>query len=290
MKNIFLTIIIISSFFNISFGQDIVNYDLECLETPYNIEIIYHNERIFCESGITSIDTLGAVCKDLYYQEGIGLWTLNYTDNTSANFPMFFDEVNIVKEEFLGKITKVIEMKKSLIHFTLPSDKTVKTVSFDLVDLNNEGINFIHNYGGWLANYYDSIEDMVAAEENVTRVGNRIHIQNDSITEFHIGGDHIKVANIVFNEVIETTTSTEDFEILDVNIFPNPVQEVLSINCKSNVIKSIQIFDILGKLVFQTNENNTIQEINMTNWDNGIYWLKILNDENQFYSQKIIKH
>lgn len=290
MKNLIIICcsIILSNFLNPSFGQNETSFDLECLETPYHIDYVYHDQRIYCENGATFIDTLNDPCKDLYYQDGFSLWTLLYVhSNNSPNLGVC-DEVNIVEEEFLGEETKVIEMKESLIWVRVPDGESVNSVSFDLIDLNNEGINFIYNYGGWNGTYYDTIDDMLADNPNMSKVGNRIHVQ-DSITQFHIGGNHIKVANIVFNETIENTTATNDISNIDVEIFPNPTADLVNINCKSTVISSVNIFDSQGKSVFRKDETVTSHQINLANWASGIYWIELKTASDERYFHKIVK-
>jgi hypothetical protein len=285
---IVLSYILLSGFSNFSYGQETINYDLECLETPYHVDFIYHDKRIICEDGVSSLDSTINPCKDLYYQSDISMWTLYYLKEDSV---YLFDEMNIIEEDFQETTTKVIELKEALVRFKMPTEQSVQSVSFDLIDISNGGINFTYNYGGWFANYYDSVDEMLEAVENekVIQIGNRIHIQDDSISTFHIGGDHIKVANIAFNEEIDNTTSSKDFTKLDISIFPNPVQDILQIDAKSNTIKSLQIFDSLGKLVFQTEQSTRIHEINTSNWNYGIYWVNIINDKNESYSHKVVK-
>ena len=129
---------------------------------------------------------------------------------------------------------------------------------------------------------------MLVDNANMSRVGNRIHLQ-DSITQFHIGGNHIKVANIVFNEPIENTTSINDLSNIDLEIFPNPTADIVNINCNNNTIASVSIFDSQGKSVFRKNETATSHQINLSNWTSGIYWIELRTASNESYFHKIVK-
>ena len=292
MKNLIITVcfILLSFCSKNSFAQAPSSFDLECLETPYHRDYIFHDQRIYCDNGVTFVDTITDPCRDLYYQDGFSLWTLLYVKSNNEPNLGVCDEINIVEEEFLGEEVKVIEMKEALIWVRTPDNEVATSVSFDIIDLNNEGINFIYNYGGWNGNYYDSIDEMLVApeNENVTRVGDRITIQN-TLTQFHIGGNHIKVANIVFNEDLESPTSTKDISNIDLEIFPNPTTDIININCKSNVISSLQIFDSQGKSISQVNEIATTHQINVTNWTSGIYWIELRTNSNENYFHKIVK-
>lgn len=84
----------------------------------------------------------------------------------------------------------------------------------------------------------------------------------------------------------ETLSNTE----IDNNHFtlsPNPVHDFLNIENPNNTsIDRIMIVDILGKIVFNT--NNTVNSINLENLKAGLYFVKIYN-ANTTECFKIIK-
>jgi beta-glucanase (GH16 family) len=100
----------------------------------------------------------------------------------------------------------------------------------------------------------------------------------------------LTVANAMFNLDVAGSTGTycfDDFlfartqnlataaiesEDFEVSVFPNPTKNWISIQLNNRDLK-IQIFDLQGRIVF---ENETVPEnINVTNFQNGIYILKI---------------
>ena len=92
-------------------------------------------------------------------------------------------------------------------------------------------------------------------------------------------------ANIYFdyNHPIETnearTTfnllSTKDFDVdSSVSVYPNPVKNQVHIEAKSN-IKSVQFFDIQGRILEVISENNTKTILDISGKSKGIYFLKI---------------
>ncbi len=73
-----------------------------------------------------------------------------------------------------------------------------------------------------------------------------------------------------------------------ITIFPNPIVDYL--NIKSNFIsgiRDVQILDIKGNIVFKKSIL-TDEKINLTELNNGIYFLKLM-DKNKNYIQKLIK-
>merc|ERR1711974_40971 len=65
--------------------------------------------------------------------------------------------------------------------------------------------------------------------------------------------------------------STEDFSIQDVAIYPNPASDIININ-SSRTINKIEVYNSLGALIHQVNDTH---RINVSNYDSGIYFLRI---------------
>jgi|GEM_PF-2698137 len=79
----------------------------------------------------------------------------------------------------------------------------------------------------------------------------------------------------------------------NLNVYPNPFTNNISIQMPSNTAKSVdvEIVDITGKIIYSENVlTNSLNEVNVnTNaLTKGIYILKVLND-NQVFTKKIIK-
>lgn len=85
----------------------------------------------------------------------------------------------------------------------------------------------------------------------------------------------------------DQTLSTNEVRNNHFTLSPNPVQKILNIKIPNGIsIDNITIFDVLGKIVYSS--NNTLDQINLENLKEGLYFVKIksgaLND-----SFKIIK-
>jgi len=72
-----------------------------------------------------------------------------------------------------------------------------------------------------------------------------------------------------------------------INLYPNPAKNSFTIQNNSNyTIENLSIYDMLGKLVLQT--NNTNNTIDVSTLKNGIYLVKITSDGNKTAIQKIV--
>jgi uncharacterized repeat protein (TIGR01451 family) len=103
-------------------------------------------------------------------------------------------------------------------------------------------------------------------------------------------GDFVsKEANIYFdyNAPILTNTSQTTYAVLNnsihqldnsIAIYPNPTASVININCNS-AIKTVEVFDLQGRLLETSIVNNINAKIDMSNRMQGIYFLKITSDK-----------
>lgn len=92
-----------------------------------------------------------------------------------------------------------------------------------------------------------------------------------------------------FYLVISQTISITEMENKEVSLYPNPTSGSLRIE-SSQVMQTIQIYDIAGKFIDSHWVNDTSTNININNYKSGIYFIKVLNTEDEIINmQKIIK-
>ena len=112
-------------------------------------------------------------------------------------------------------------------------------------------------------------------------------------------GDMVtKTAKIYFdyNAPIDTNTAETTYSNLNNSIFqmdnsvavaPNPTHSIVTITSKFN-IKSIELFDVQGRILETSLEDDNTTKIDLSGKQNGIYFLKI-NTENGSKVEKIVK-
>lgn len=114
-----------------------------------------------------------------------------------------------------------------------------------------------------------------------------------------VNGDVVtKSAKIYFdyNAPIETNAAQTTYQNLSnsihqldssISIYPNPTSSFVTINCNSS-IKSIELYDVQGRILETSIENSTTSKLDISEKQNGIYFLKI-NTENGSKVEKIVK-
>lgn len=84
-----------------------------------------------------------------------------------------------------------------------------------------------------------------------------------------------------------TGIADTDFENT-IELYPNPVTDVLNIN-SSEVIRTISITDINGKVLLEQNVNDKSARVNMAAFASGVYFVKTVSADNAFVIRKVIR-
>lgn len=135
--------------------------------------------------------------------------------------------------------------------------------------------------------------DSTGSRDNTFLTGNgfnsdvkKIVIQPDG--KILVGGYFTDFNGTTYNRIIRlngtTVLSTENFESVKINIYPNPVKDFL--NIQNSQKYDFEIYNMLGKLVLKG--DNIENQINVNTLTKGIYILKLINDE-KIFNQKFIK-
>ncbi|HCQ30594.1 MAG TPA: hypothetical protein DIU39_09925, partial [Flavobacteriales bacterium] len=88
-----------------------------------------------------------------------------------------------------------------------------------------------------------------------------------------------------------TNASVNDIKLNKILLHPNPFKNYISLTSLNQIqIKSVVIYDNLGKIIYQDlNVNNITNNINTQNWSNGIYLIKVTDTANSSFSGKLLK-
>ncbi|WPR71404.1 T9SS type A sorting domain-containing protein [Flavobacterium sp. NG2] len=118
-------------------------------------------------------------------------------------------------------------------------------------------------------------------EESITDQIFEVEILEDDYSGVGAGNFYLDAFYIEF----VSSLGTEDFENSTVTIFPNPVTDLLNINCP--IGSSVMLYNNSGMLVKKINTHEELSQFPISNLASGVYVLKITNAE-KIFSRKII--
>ena len=98
----------------------------------------------------------------------------------------------------------------------------------------------------------------------------------------------VKVILLHLLLTVEECLSLNDVEKFNLKLFPNPTSGILNFS-KSSKIEELQILDLHGKIILETNLNTKNGSINLKNFTKGIYTVKAFSKTGIIH-QKIILH
>jgi hypothetical protein len=93
--------------------------------------------------------------------------------------------------------------------------------------------------------------------------------------------------NVFIQLVSPCTALNENSFSTDFNLYPNPTSDDVNLKFADNSIKTIEIYNALGKKIYTGAINTTEFKINTSNYSKGIYIINIFNKSTN-YSKKLI--
>jgi len=153
-----------------------------------------------------------------------------------------------------------------VITFAELPDKTTNDPDFDAGATSDLGLDVA----------YASSNEQVA-----TIVSGLIHIVGagtTDITASQEGNDTVNVAIPVIQSLTVTqATGLESKEYTEFKMYPNPVRDYLSIDIGNQNVSNVEIsiIDISGKIVHSKNYNNTVNTIDVSNYNSGLYFVEV---------------
>jgi len=75
----------------------------------------------------------------------------------------------------------------------------------------------------------------------------------------------------------------------ELSLFPNPVNETLTIQISDSKIYEISIFDLQGRIILEKQIFSHINTLSTSAWNNGIYQVKITDFEGKSINKALVK-
>lgn len=84
----------------------------------------------------------------------------------------------------------------------------------------------------------------------------------------------------------EPAASVNNFRLQNLKVFPNPATSMLNIDDSTFNLKSVEVYNVIGKRVLSSAKN----QINIEGLVNGVYFVKIESIDGNFATKKVIKN
>ncbi|QTD38518.1 T9SS type A sorting domain-containing protein [Polaribacter batillariae] len=129
--------------------------------------------------------------------------------------------------------------------------------------------------------------ETITFNKPITKPFHKIQVRlkiNESSTAFT--GDTVTFDN-VSSQFSHVVLGVEDNKFAtDVSVYPNPSNGIVNIKTKAQ-LSSVQLFNLIGKKVFEINKFNN-QSLNFSQFSKGMYLLRLIDENNNTKTQKLI--
>lgn len=205
-----------------------------------------------------------------------------YADNT--NDPFWVDQTTNEGNKTFEANTfiestalagNILEFSANVESFTISSDYEVSA----FIRVFNADFSF-----------NKSVTTELTGTGNFTIIYDDVDLENDVTVQygFTVVGqnanpaDETALGNVV---VGPTTLSNENFETLELDVYPNPVSNILHIQSAISASSTIELYSLNGRLLFQ---KDGVDSIDMGDYANGMYLLRLTSNGNSI-TKKVIK-
>tara|TARA_B110000037_G_C17113580_1_gene502832 strand:+ start:74 stop:754 length:681 start_codon:yes stop_codon:yes gene_type:complete len=99
------------------------------------------------------------------------------------------------------------------------------------------------------------------------------------------------VTTVTYVAKVEAPSAIQAVNEIEVSIFPNPATKFVNINnVDISVINKIEIYNVIGRKVFESKNLSSDNKIDFNDFNKGVYILKLLDvNNNNYYTKNIIK-
>ncbi len=112
----------------------------------------------------------------------------------------------------------------------------------------------------------------------------------EGITATHSAGDYVITQGLHQGSYV--ITSVEDLALdINISVYPNPTTDLINLTSFQNLTGlAVIVTNINGKILQQTEVINKVEQLNFSNYENGIYFLTVKQKNQLIKSFKIIKN
>ncbi|OUR92375.1 hypothetical protein A9Q87_07815 [Flavobacteriales bacterium 34_180_T64] len=146
---------------------------------------------------------------------------------------------------------------------------------------------------GWKATFTMDVFVYDAGTDDGTNYGSsnspNTPVAVSMINGFPINGN--KMATITFTYVTSTLSLDAENTIENIKVFPNPTKGNVTVSNIQNLdLKTLEIYNVLGGLIKKQSLNSELDHIflNLTNLNQGVYFLRLKSNSGGIKTQKLI--
>jgi hypothetical protein len=182
----------------------------------------------------------------------------------------------------------VFEIQLNAFNFELPLKLSWDTSLFHADYLPPEPIGWV-NYARLYSDYFFWINNNPNNQDFDMTVIDTVMSPDPSIPDPWFWQPWIHFPIMIYMHQEETTSvRLLNEEVQNIIFYPNPLKGYLNIKSKTTY-KMLRIIDLTGNVVYESSLNTPNVAMDISFLKNGIYFINLINIQNQIYYEKFIK-
>jgi hypothetical protein len=156
--------------------------------------------------------------------------------------------------------------------------------------LSSGQVRIFQNIGGVWTQLGEDINGEASYDElgysvDISADGNIVAIGADANDGNGAFSGHVRVFDLS-----QTVLSIPTIDIeTTVTLYPNPSRDVLKIHLEEDQMEKIELYNVIGKLIFKTVLNSNTFILNTSNYPSGTYLMKVFSQNHGCINTKFIK-
>jgi len=138
---------------------------------------------------------------------------------------------------------------------------------------------------------YDAVDTLVIAQTGNSQPGETLLQDIDGVSgdpgEWYYTTSTAMV-RLNFDPTLTPPASVNEENVIKFNVYPNPNNGIFNISAASNEKQEIEVQNVLGQVVYNQALNNGNTQIDLSNYDKGVYTISVTNENGLSSSKKII--
>jgi hypothetical protein len=218
---------------------------------------VFTNKQVVCSGSSAILQALGGTTYT---------WSNGGTSqviSVSPTTPTTYTVLSMGTNGCVGSSTQLIGVN-TLPNVTASSDRTGDMCPTETAILTAVGSGVSYK---WTSN----VSPLVL-------IGNPVNVSPNSTTIYTVTATDVNGCenrSTLVQSVTNCTGINENSNLSNLSVYPNPTSADVSIETSNVLIKSIEVIDVTGKVVYSTTSDLEIVTLNLKNVASGVYYVKI---------------
>ena len=135
---------------------------------------------------------------------------------------------------------------------------------------------------------YDIYVNNILTAENINGPTHSIAITESGMKSVEVVAKYDDKSSVGIIGLIDFVVGTEENEIENISIYPNPSRDFVKLTAQGSQLTAVKVYNCLGMMVEEIEVNANEAEINISEYNTGIYFFNVMTESGNVI-KKVVK-